>query len=87
MLVDEALMSVGAIMIVISWLPQLIKLLRTKSSKDLSMPFLIVIITGTLFMVPHSIVINDIYFTSLNIVASIVATTVLIFSIKYRKGR
>jgi MtN3 and saliva related transmembrane protein len=83
---DEILMSIGAIIIVLSWVPQMIKLLRTKSSKDISIPFLITIITGTVLLIPHSIIINDIYFTLLNSCAASIAFIVLLLSIKYSKG-
>ncbi|MCX6818873.1 MAG: PQ-loop domain-containing transporter [Candidatus Aenigmarchaeota archaeon] len=86
MIIDELLMSIGAIIIVVSWLPQMIKLLRTKSSKDISIPFLAIIITGTLLIIPHSIIINDIYFTLLNSCAASIAFIVLLLAIKYRKG-
>ncbi len=87
MLIDEILMSVGAVIIVVSWLPQIIKLMRTKSSKDISIPFLIIIIAGTLLLIPHSIIINDIYFTLLNISAASAAFIALLLSIKYRRGK
>jgi len=86
MIIDEILMSVGAFIIVLSWFPQLIKLLKRKSSADISIPFLITIITGTVLLIPHSIVINDIYFILLNTTASIIAFIVLVLAIKYRKG-
>lgn len=87
MVIDEILMSIGAIIIVLSWFPQMIKLLRTKSSRDISIPFLIIIITGTLLLIPHSIIINDIYFTLLNSCAATAAFIVLLLSIKYRRVR
>ncbi len=86
MLIDELLMAIGAIIIVVSWLPQMIKLLRTKSSKDISIPFLAIIITGTVLLIPHSIIINDIYFTLLNSCAASIAFIVLLLATKYRKG-
>lgn len=85
MLIDELLMSLGAIIIVVSWFPQIIKLWKTKSSKDISIPFLVTIIFGTVILIPHSIVIKDIYFTLMNIFASSAAFIALILALKYRK--
>ncbi|MFH0832714.1 MAG: PQ-loop domain-containing transporter [Candidatus Aenigmatarchaeota archaeon] len=85
MLIDELLMSVGAIIIVVSWFPQIIKLWKTKSSRDISIPFLVTIIAGTIMVIPHSIIINDIYFSLMNISATTAAIVALILAIKYRK--
>ena len=87
MILDEVLMLIGAIMIVVSWSPQLIKILKTKNSRNISIPFLVMLITGMILLIPHSIAISDIYFTYLNISAATIASAVLILSIKYRKGR
>ena len=79
-------MTMGAIIIIASWLPQIIKILRTKSSRDISIPFLIILLIGTVMMIPHSFVINDIYFMLLGMAAGTAAFIVLILTIKYRKG-
>ncbi len=86
MLIDELLMIMGSFIIIASWFPQIIKILRTRSSRDISIPFLIILLTGTVMMIPHSFVINDIYFMALGLAGGTAAFIVLLLTIKYRKG-
>ena len=86
-MIDQILATIGSIIIVFSWIPQLVKLLRTRSSKDISLPFLVIIILGTVMLIPHAFVIRDIYFILLNILASSMASIVLVFSVIFRKRR
>ena len=83
MLIDELLVSIGGIIIIVAWIPQLIKILRTKSSKDISKTFLIIIIIGTIMLIPHAVMLNDIYYILIYSIAAFVAILVLIAAIYY----
>lgn len=84
-MIAEILVTIGSIIIVLSWIPQIIKLYRRKSSKDISTPFIAIIILGTLMLIPRAVKIGDIYFLSLYIASSSVASIALILALIYQK--
>ncbi len=76
---------VGAVLIVISWLPQIIRLIKTKSSKEFSLNFLFIILLGSILLSIYSASIKDAIFTILNTIAAIDTLVVLILVLHYRK--
>jgi uncharacterized protein with PQ loop repeat len=83
-MLDNIAVSIGGILIVSSWLPQITKLLKTKSSKDISLKFLLVVTLGTLFLIPHSFIIEDIFFIIINCAAGSISFTTLMLARYYR---
>jgi MtN3 and saliva related transmembrane protein len=75
---------VGGVILTGSWIPQIIKVLKTRSSRDLSIPFLIAASSGTLLLVPYSILINDTFFILVNLFAGIFAAITLVVAVFYR---
>lgn len=84
---DEYAIIIGGILIISSWIPQIIKLIRTRSSKDISLIFLMIITSGTILLIPHSIIINDIFFIVLNSTAASIAFVTLLLAWYYRKNK
>jgi uncharacterized protein with PQ loop repeat len=84
-MLEEIAVVAGSIMIIASWFPQIIRLLKMKSSEDLSLTFLSVISVGTLLLVPHSFAINDVFFMVLNSSAGGIAALTLLLAWHYRK--
>lgn len=74
---------IGGVIVVFSYVPQIIKLYKTKSSKDISSLFVFFIMVGTLSLMAYSIFISDLIFIIINGLASIMAGTVLILSLLY----
>lgn len=84
-MLEEFAVVIGSILIISSWFPQIMKLLRSKSSEDISLMFLLVISVGTLLLVPHSFAINDLFFIILNSSAGGIAAFTLLLAWHYRK--
>jgi MtN3 and saliva related transmembrane protein len=82
----EWLGAIGGLIVVSSYIPQIVKLLRTKSSKDISALFVFSIMLGTLFLLVYSIHIKDMIFIIINAVASVMAGVVLILTLMYKRG-
>jgi len=78
---------IGGFIVVSSYLPQIIKLVKTKSSKDISSLFVFLVMLGTLFLMIYSFYISDTIFIIINAIASTMAGVVLILSILYKRRR
>jgi len=76
---------IGGFIVVSSYLPQIIKLIKTKRSRDLSPLFLFFIMLGTLFLMIYSFYISDTLFIIINAMASTMAGIVLILSVLYKR--
>jgi len=55
----EIIAAVATILVVVSWIPQLIKAYTTKSLKDFSYWFVIIVILATLAWIIYGIAIQD----------------------------
>jgi MtN3 and saliva related transmembrane protein len=75
---------IGAALTTFSFLPQAVKAIRTKHTKDLSMPMLVMLILGIIFWVNYGILIKDIPLIIANSVSFVLMTT--LFFIKRRYG-
>ena len=76
---------IGGFIVVSSYLPQIIKLIKTKSSRDISSLFVFFIMLGTLFLMIYSFYISDTIFIIINATASTMAAIVLILSVLYKR--
>ncbi len=74
---------VGGVLIAISWLPQIFKMVKNKSARDISISFLVIVLLGSLFLTIYSIYINDVVFISLNAAATLNTIAVLFLSLWY----
>ncbi len=82
----EFLGIIGGIIIISSFVPQIIKLLKTKSSKDISVFFVFCVAFGTFCLAGYSIYIEDKIFAIINLVTGFLAGIMLVLSIIYSKN-
>lgn len=68
-----------------SLLPQLIKTIKEKEAKSLSLGMMIILIIGNSLWICYGFFKNDIPIISTNIFSNIVNITLLVFSIRYKK--
>ena len=67
----ELLGIFGGIIIILSWIPQMIRVMKNKKAEDISIIFLFIMFVGTLSLLFYSIYIKDLIFTLINLFASI----------------
>jgi len=67
-----------------AFLPQLIKAIKTKSTKDISLLMFVVICTGISLWLIYGILIDSLPIILANMVTLIIAGAILVFKIKYR---
>jgi MtN3 and saliva related transmembrane protein len=73
----------AAFLTTFAYLPQSIKTIRTKHTKDLSLAMLVMIDVGLVFWLTYGIMISSIPVISANTVSIILITIILIMKIKY----
>ena len=75
----------AAICTTISFLPQAIKTIKTKQTKDLSLGMYSVLTAGVLLWIIYGILIEDLPIILANGITFIFTSTILILIIKYKK--
>jgi len=80
--VFEFMGIIGSLIICSSIIPQVIKTYRTKSSRDLSITYLITLMTGIVLLTAYSIYIRDLVFIFGNVV-SLLSVGILMFLWNY----
>ncbi len=81
----EYLGAIGGIILIASYLPQIVKLVRTKSSEDISMLFIGCIMLAAACLTLYAYHIEDLLFTVLNTMSALTAGIVLALTFHYRK--
>jgi len=76
---------IGALCLGFSYFPQIVKLLKSKSSRDVSNLFILFILCGSIMLTTYSVYIEDTVFMVLNGTASTNAGIVLVLSILYER--
>jgi uncharacterized protein with PQ loop repeat len=79
-MIMEILGILGAAIIAISWIPETIRTIKTKST-GLDLKFISIYFMGSLLLAIYSIYVKDYVFIALNIFASILASVNLIYTI------
>jgi len=74
----------AAALTTISFLPQAVKAIRTRKTKDLSLLMYFVLATGILLWLIYGLMINDLPLILANSVTFALALTILILKIKYK---
>ena len=74
---------IGLVLIASAWIPQILKMIKEKKS-HVSIIFPILYSVGSIALVIHSIIINDLVFIILNSVAGFMGILGLFFALKYR---
>jgi len=67
----------------IAYLPQAIRTWRTRSTKDLSLPMLVVLSTGLLLWLIYGAIIRDVPLIAANSVTLVLACTILYFKLRH----
>ena len=84
-MIIELLGILGAAIIAISWIPETLRTIKTKST-GLDLKFISTYFLGSLFLAIYSISVKDYVFIGLNIVASLLAVINLIYTILEQKN-
>lgn len=80
----EIMGTIGSLIICISALPQIIKTYRTKKADDISISYLIILMSGMALMMIYSLHVGDLVFIFGNAL-SVLTTGILIFlCLRYR---
>ena len=80
----EVIGFLAGILTTIAFIPQVIKVWKTKSTKDISLIMFIVLCTGIFLWLVYGILISSLPVILANIVTFILALIILIFKIKYK---
>ncbi len=74
----------GGLLVAFGFVPQIIKVLRTRSSKDLSLVMLLVIFVGGLFYTTYAFLAGDPVFIIINLLATGNTLLLLVLKLIYR---
>ncbi|HOV92440.1 MAG TPA: SemiSWEET transporter [Candidatus Kapabacteria bacterium] len=74
---------IGAILTTIGFLPQMIKVIRTKQTRDISLGMYIIMIIGAVFWLTYGIILSSIPIIFANSVSFVFVLIILIMKIKY----
>lgn len=84
-LIDEALGAVAGTLTTMSFVPQVVKTLRSKSTRDISLSMWLLFTTGVAVWIVYGVAIGSVAVTVTNVITLILAGTVL--TIKFRNLR
>ena len=82
----EIIGLIAAVFTTSSFFPQVIKIWKTKQTKDISTTMYIAMIIGTFFWLTYGILINSLAIIVANIVSGLLVLFVLIFKLVNRKS-
>lgn len=77
---------VAAVMTTSAFVPQAVKIIRTKSTKDISLGMYVILTFGILFWLIYGILINQPPIIFANLIGFTLTFIILILKIKYREG-
>ncbi len=75
---------VAGFLTTIALLPQVIKTWRTKLTRDISLPYFLVLTIGLFLWVVYGIFINDFPIIVANIISFIFSSTIVYFKLRYK---
>ncbi|MBS3105242.1 PQ-loop repeat-containing protein [Candidatus Woesearchaeota archaeon] len=84
-MIEDIIGYIAGIVIIISWIPQVVKSYRTKSVNDLSSMMIVLIITGTILWIIYALLVKDKPVLAVNAVLAILISYLLYLKIKYDK--
>ena len=82
----EIIGLIAAVFTTSSFFPQVIKIWKTKQTKDISTTMYIAMIIGTFFWLTYGVLINSLAIIVANIVSGLLVLFVLIFKLVNRKS-
>lgn len=75
---------IAAVLTTSSFLPQAIKTIRTKNTKDISLAMYVIFSSGVLLWLIYGILIKDVPVVAANAVTLVFALIILIYKLKYK---
>lgn len=84
MILTEIIGYIGAILTTMAFVPQTIKTIRLKQTKDISLLMYIIFVLGISFWFVYGILINSMPIILANLVSFCLSGTILILKIKYK---
>jgi len=75
----------AGLVIIISWIPQVIKSYKTKSVNDLSILMVVLILIGTALWIIYGLLVNDKPVLAVNVILVAIISYLLYLKIKYEK--
>ncbi|MFA6521176.1 MAG: SemiSWEET transporter [Candidatus Gracilibacteria bacterium] len=81
---NEAIGIMAGICTTVSLVPQVIKTLKTKSAKDVSLLMFVIFSMGVLLWLVYGFIINSISMIVANCVTFVLAAIILVAKVKYR---
>ncbi len=75
---------VAGVLTTIAFLPQVIKIWKSKSTKDISLGMYVIFITGTVFWFVYGIALRQLPIILVNVVMIVLASIILALKIKYK---
>jgi MtN3 and saliva related transmembrane protein len=76
--------TVAGIFTTISFIPQVLHVIKTKSTKDISLTMFVLFLLGVIFWLIYGIIINEIPIIIANTLIAILAGIILVYKIKYK---
>lgn len=83
--IEKIVGIVAGVLTSVSMLPQFIKLIKKKDSKDIAIGTLVVLITGVAGWVGYGVLRKDIIIIATNAFAFLINVLTIAFALKYRK--
>ncbi len=83
--IEEILGITAGTLTSVSALPQLIKIIKEKEAKDVSLKMLLVLVTGVCMWIAYGIFKSDIPIIATNGLSLLLNSTVIFFKVKYGK--
>ena len=84
-MIEDIIGYIAGIVIIISWIPQVVKSYKTKSVNDLSIMMVILILIGTVLWISYALLVKDKPVFAVNVVLTILISYILYLKIKYEK--
>jgi MtN3 and saliva related transmembrane protein len=80
----EIIGGIAGFLCTVSFLPQVIKIIRSKNAKDISLSTFIIFASGVFIWVIYGLLINDLPVIMTNVVIFILAMLIVFMKIKYK---
>ncbi len=84
MISTDALGLIAGALTSTGFLPQLLKAYRSKSTKDVSLPMLLIIFTGVILWLIYGLIIKDLPIILANALTTALISLIIILKIKYK---
>ena len=84
-MIAEIIGYVAGVIIIASWIPQIIKSFKTRSVNDLSILMIFLIFIGTILWVIYGLLVKDVPITAVNVVLVLIISFLLYLKIRYQK--